>query len=158
MTTAPCSSLTPSDRVAVSAHDAKRAYLDADADDRVATDVDTGSKAGGGADQGAPADDDIGRDPGIVGNQSGGVNARAIGTRTRTGSTGTVRGGRDNGRLHAENANRKCCPEADTSPHRPSFEDQRMGWRPGFGGALRIAGSRMVAPPPCETGRKLLDS
>ena len=58
------------------AYDTKRAYLDADADDRVSTDVDTRSQAGGDAHQGALADDDVGRDPGIVCNESGGVNTR----------------------------------------------------------------------------------
>ncbi|MCY4119805.1 MAG: hypothetical protein OXG72_02675, partial [Acidobacteria bacterium] len=81
-------------------YDAKRAYLDAGADDRVATDVDTRSQAGGDADQSALADDDAGRDPGIVSNKRGGVNARGIRVRTRAGRAGTVRGGRGNRVLH----------------------------------------------------------
>ena len=92
-------------------YDTKRAYTDAGTDDRVSTDVDTRSKAGGDADQSPLADDDVGPDPSIVSNESGGVNTRGIPTRTRTGSTGTGRGGRDNRHLHTENANRKCCPK-----------------------------------------------
>ena len=88
-------------------YDTRRAYVDAGADDRVSTDVDTRSKAGGDADQGALADDDVGCDPGIAGNESGGVNARGIRTRTRTGSEGTGRSGRDDRLLHTENASRK---------------------------------------------------
>ena len=98
------------------AYDAKRAYLDADADDRVSADVDTRTKAGGDADEGALADDDVGRDPDIVRNESGGVNTRGIGSRTRTGSAGTVRGGRDNRRLHPENANRKVSTRSGCEP------------------------------------------
>ena len=88
------------------AYDTKRAYLDADADDRVSTDVDTRSQAGGDAHQGALADDDVGRDPGIVRNESGGVNTRGIRIRTRIGSARPGRGGGDNRHLHTENANR----------------------------------------------------
>lgn len=89
-------------------YDTRRAYPDAGADDRVSTNVDASGKAGGDADQSALADDDVGRDPSIVSNESGGVNTRGIRTRTRTGGTGTGRGGGDNRHLHTENANRKC--------------------------------------------------
>ena len=90
------------------AYDTRRAYTNAGADDRVSTDVDTRSKAGGDTDQSALADDDVGRDPSVVSNESRGVNARGIRTRMRTGGTGTGRGGSDDRRLHPEDANRKC--------------------------------------------------